>query len=195
MSSLLFRIDKRNNTILDKQAAKLTQHCKKLSEEELRYVILVADYYSPLKQYPKKEKAIKAERMVWGTEAETKQIGEDPKIKRAIEEYEELQYDPIRETIKAYREKVNSLVSELLLANRPGKVSQIDADIQVLQTRIAEMQEDIQKAEDAVKLKKKGDSLSLIEIWQRNIEQAKKDKMQMNKKKLELEEKDVHSED
>jgi hypothetical protein len=194
MSSLLFRIDKRNNTIFDKQAARLTEQCKKLSEEELRYVILVTDYYSPLKQYPKKEKAVKAKRMIWGVEGDNNPIQDDPKIKRAIEEYENLQYDPVRETIIAYKEKVQSLTSELLLANKPGRVTQIDGDIKALQTRIAEMEEDVQKAEDSVRLKKKGDSLSLIEIWQRNIETAKKEKELMSRKKLELE-KDVYTED
>lgn len=192
MSSTLFKIDKRGNAVFDKQAAKLTDHCKKLDEPFLRYVILVTDYYSPLKQYPKKEKSIKARRMVWGDKWEQVDPETDKQIQRAIEEYNSLQYDPIRETILAYKEKIRSLTTELLLANRPGRVSQIDKDIETLQARIVQMEEDVLKAEDVVRLKKKGDALSLVEIWQRSMETSRKDKQLMEKKLLELEkEKDV----
>jgi hypothetical protein len=185
---MLFRINKRNNLVMVPEAAKLTDHCKKLTEEELRFVILATDYYSPLRQYPKKEKLQKAKRMVWGKDDKDKFFPEDDKkIAAAIEEYGELQYDQTRETIAAYQEKIEMLMVQLLQTNTAGSVSKIDADISTLQIRIKALQEDVERLEDNVKLKGKDDKLSLIEIWQRNQIKAKKDKGKIRKLEQEQE--------
>lgn len=198
MSSTLFRIDKRNNVILDKNAAKLTKYCRKLTEEQLRFVILVCDYHSPLKQYPKKERIQKAKRMVWIKDESANFFPEEDKtIAEAMVEYGDLQYDPIRETIAKYNEKIESLSQELLISTKAGSIKSLDGDIGILQERVRIMQEEVDRIDETVKLKRKDDSLSLIEIWQDNQKKAHKDRAAIEKKLEDRRKKDgqVQSED
>ena len=183
MSSLLFKIDKRNNAILDKNAAKLTKYCRKLSEEELRFVILVMDYHSPLKQWPKKERIQRAKRMVWIKDESANFFPENEKhIAEAMIEYGDLQYDPVRETIAKYLEKIESLSQELLITTKAGSIKSLDADIGILQDRVKTMQDEVDRIDESIKLKRKDDSLSLIEIWQENQRKASKDRQAIEKR-------------
>lgn len=174
---MLFKIDRRNNAVMHAQAAKLTTYCKKLSEEEFRFVVMVMDYHSPLKQYPKGERLKKAKRMIWGKDTVTPEL--EKHVIASMEEYGELQYDPIRETIIKYNEKIEQLSLELLNDTKAGFVAKIDADIATLQGRVKEMHDDVSRLEESVKLKGKEDSLSMIEQWQANKIKAKRDRKKL----------------
>lgn len=175
---------------MDKNAVKLTKHCRKLDDEQLRFVILAVDYHSPLKQYPKRERIQKAKRMVWMKDESANFFPESDKlIEAAMQEYEDLQYDPVRVTIQKYLEKIEMLTQELITSTRAGSIKALDADISILQDRVRIMQDEVDKMDEQIKLKKKDDSLSLIEIWQDNMKKASKDRDALKQKQKEMEEK------
>ena len=81
-----FKVDRNWKVIIDIEAAKLVPELRSLSEEELLYVILVADYVDgPFRKQPPEERRIMAVRRVYGKD---KVLKETEKIKNEI--YEKL---------------------------------------------------------------------------------------------------------
>jgi len=188
----LFRFNKFDRTALHPEAIKLAPKCKKLSHEELFFIVLAYDWNSILKRYPKADRIRKAKRMVWGKDESDDWFPEkDPKIMEAIEEYNGFQYDENRSLRDAYRSKITEL-QDMLLAASPTTLKAIDEAIQRLQKRISETEEEIKK-NDEIALLKGGDRLSFIENWQRNQQKANKEKERMKKQGAKLIENDGSS--
>jgi len=114
----LFYLDKANKVALCKEAYQVIPEFKKLSDDEMRFVILYTDYDSPFKQWPDKERKSKAQRWVFGEKA--KDPEKDPKIRKAIEQFNELQFDDNRELYRTYQRKMTNF--QLLYQNEEDPV-------------------------------------------------------------------------
>lgn len=163
---MLFTVNKENSLILDSEAIKLCPGLKKISDEEILFVVLAYDYKSPYHQFPEEERVRKAKRHVWGT-IEGEQDQKDD-VLEAIDLYRSLQYDVRRETIINYSKKIDHL--NRLLANEESarNIKSLDETIDRLLQRIDTLQNEVDKADESVELKG-GGKLSLIEKWQRNM--------------------------
>lgn len=180
MAYTLWKIDKRNHFLLEKDVAKLTIHLKKLDEDQLRFVVMAYDYESPFKRFPEQDRIRKAKRVVWKKD-EKDGFFPEHSLQSAIEEYCGFQYDARRELIEAYKKKVSLLQNELLLSDKPGMIAKIDSDIAILIKRMAELQEEIDKTEGDDSTV--GNRRSMIERWQQNKVEQEKHKIQLEKRK------------
>lgn len=180
MAYTLWKIDKRNHLLLEKDVAKLTTHLKKLDEDHLRFVVMAYDYESPFKRFPEQDRIRKAKRVVWKKD-EKDGFYPEHSIQPAIEEYCGFQYDARRELIEAYKKKVSLLQNELLVSDKPGMIAKIDTDISILIKRMEELQEQIDKTEGDDSTAK--DRRSMMEKWQINKVEQEKHRIQLEKKK------------
>lgn len=163
----VFKLKNKNSTILYSDAYKICPELKVLSEKELLYIILSVDYDSPSHQFPEEERMRRAKRQVYGEIEESPE--NTPKIKKAIEFYKSLQYDPRRETIIKYRSKIESLGHMILSATTAKEISDLDNAIEKLMDRCKKIQNEIDSddALESVQLKG-GGKLSFLEKWQKN---------------------------
>lgn len=180
MGHTLWKIDKKNHLLLEKDAAKLTKYLKKADEDSLRFIILAYDYESPFKRYPEKDRIRKAKRVVWNKDERDGFFPED-QLEKEIIEYRELQYDSRRELVELYKTKITLLQADILNSQKPGEIVKIDGDIQVLLERMKNMEAAIYK-DDELSIDPT-DRRSLIEKWQLARAQAKRDRAFEEKKK------------
>jgi hypothetical protein len=162
----VFKMDKSFDVVLNKDAVKLVPELTGLSKDQLKYVILVADYVdSPLRKRPLEERKAMAARMVYG---DGKNIETD-KIKLAIESYRSLVFDIRRETIDIFKQKIKVLQKEVIMPDISfSRMKEIDQTITFMQDRVAsiEHQLDIEEGEE-IEIKG-GKVLSYLEKWQRS---------------------------
>lgn len=164
---MLFKIDRKNNLILNRDAVKLCPELKSLSDDELMFVVLSQDYQAPSHQFPEEERIRRAKRQVYGETTESPE--NTPKIKKAIEFYRSLQYDSRRETIIKYQSKIESLGSMILSATTAKEISDIDNAIDKLMDRCKKIQNEIDSDEATANVQLKGGGqLSFLEKWQKN---------------------------
>lgn len=163
----LFQLDKENSAILHPECAKLCPELKKLTKDELLFVILAYDYKSPYHSFPEDERIRKAERQVWSNKDE--KYSSSVRVKNAIGAYRSLQYDTRRETIRNYREKIVSLNKQLMEETSPTKIKTIADTIKLLESEAEKTQESVDKTELDYHLRG-GGKKSLIEEMQENRE-------------------------
>jgi len=90
--SYLFYVDTKNNAVLHPEVVKLCPSFSALSEKEILYVVLFADYNSIYKQFPEHERKRKA---MWHAFDENEyELIESPRILDAVQDYTSLQYSP-----------------------------------------------------------------------------------------------------
>lgn len=162
----VFKVDKDFAVVVNRDAVKLVPELKSLTDVELRYVILVADYVDgPLRKKPLEERRLMARKIVY---KDTNKDPETAKMKLALEAYKGLVFDIRRETIDIYKQKVRALQKESLAPDASfARMKELDSTINFLQARISSMEHelDIEESEEInLKGKKK---LSFVEIWQR----------------------------
>nr|WP_298657498.1 hypothetical protein [uncultured Flavobacterium sp.] len=132
--SLLFHLDKNNKAVLHPECVKLCPSLGTLSEQELLYVILYADYNSPYRQFPEHDRKQKA--MFHAFDENEYDLIHSDRIVIAIEDYTSLQYSPKIEAAKEYQIKVDSLLEQLKLETSPTGIKKIDDAIDVCRKRI-----------------------------------------------------------
>lgn len=159
----LFRVDSRNNIVLNKNCVKLCPEFKNLTEEQVAYIVYAHDYNSPYKQFPERERKRKASYQVYGTTDVDAEKGKA--MQTAIEAYIGMQYDPRRETIKAYKNKVERLNEQVELEENPKQIGSYMTAIDHLHSAMDRIQQDIDRDESKAMLKGGGE-LSLIEQLQ-----------------------------
>lgn len=172
----VFKIGNNNEIIVHKDAIKLVPELKGLTDNELKYVILVTDYIdSPLKAKPLSERKNLAKRIVYGNSSVRP---ETEKVRRAMEWYKSIIFDIRYETIDIYTEKIQRLQKETLNPDTPiTRLKEIDQAITFLQNRIVSLQRSISIEEGAELELKGGKKLSFIEIWQRKQREYEKFKI------------------
>lgn len=163
----VFKVDKDFNVIVNIDAVKLVPELSNLSQEELRYVIMVVDYVDgPFRKKPLEERKLLAKKKIFG---DIKHNPEIPKVQIAMDAYKSLVFDIRRETIDIYTGKIKELQKESITKDITfQKMKEIDTSIGFMTERISKINKelDIDESEEIeVKGKKR---LSYIEIWQRN---------------------------
>lgn len=163
----VFKMDKNFEVVLNKDAVKLVPELSTLTQDELKYVILVADYVDgPYRKKPIDERRLMAKKNVYGAK---KTNAEPPKIKNALAGYKSLVFDIRRETIDVYKQKIKRAHKDSLAENTTtNELKAIDTSISFLTSRIESIQKDLDLEEMANLELKAGRQLSQIEIWQRN---------------------------
>lgn len=180
MSTELYRINKKGDTLLHPDAVKLTIYLKKISKEHLLFIIRAYDYHSPLHQYAKSERILRAKRLTFKTE-HYDPSEKDPNFNEAVEEYLSLQYDSNRETIDVLKSKVVDLQNEIKSERDLKRLGTLYDVVANTNKFIKNLQYQVDTTEDAEEIMGKGE-ISLIERWQLNQLQRKRDaKLEMER--------------
>lgn len=156
----LFKIDSRKNIVLNKLCVKLCPEFKNLSDDQISYIVLAYDYQSPYKQFPESERKKKAAHHVF---KDTNYDAEKGKVMEvAIENYIGMQYDYRRETLRAYKNKVQRLNEQLEVEENPKSITQYMTAIENLHKQMDKIQQEIDRDENK-QLLRGGGELSYIE--------------------------------
>lgn len=109
--SMLFYIDADKKLVLHRQVVDLCPTLSVLSDEELLFVVLFTDYFSPYKQLPEHERKRRA--MQHAFDDSEIELIESDRIKIAIMDYNSLQYSPKIEAARQFQKKIDSLLLTL----------------------------------------------------------------------------------
>jgi hypothetical protein len=148
--SYLFHIDSRSKTVLRPECVKLCPELAALDEQEVLFIILAFDHFSPLRRYPEQDRVRRSMLQVW--------MDNKPKLLAAIEggdhhhrinvairAYKSLQYDPKVELIDKYQETVDTIRTEITselsdkdLKSKLENIKQLREHIRALDVEITE---------------------------------------------------------
>jgi hypothetical protein len=169
----VFKINKEFTAVLNPEAAKLVPELSGLTDDELLYIILVADYSDgPYRKRPPEERRTLAIKHVFkgkSVNVETK------KIYDAIDAYKGLVFDIRRETLDILKQKCQMYHKELLNPTIEFKrMKELDQSIQYLEERIEKLETSL-TTDDITEMELKGQKkLSFLELWQRHQKEYKK---------------------
>ena len=169
----VFKMNRDFEIILNPDAIRLVPELTGISQDQLRYVILVTDYVDgPYRKKPKDERRNMAKKLIWG---DSRKMVETERIRNAMSGYKSLIFDIRRETIEIYHEKIKVLQKESLMPDLPfARLKEIDMQITFLQDRVVIISHDLDIEEsESIELKGKK-SLSYLEVWQRNQREWRK---------------------
>ena len=161
----IFRVKDDHSIIIDKDALLLSPELSKISEKELKYIVLVYDTIdSPMRKMPLDMRKEMAKRRIFG-DVKT-DIEKSEAIIKAIDAYRSLCYDPIRESIDALRGKIyfinrKLLESDLNLKDAKEYVNQLE----FYENKMYSLEEEVRKEELIAEIKGKK-TLSNVENWQ-----------------------------
>lgn len=165
---MLFQIEKNKKVIINPEAVRLAPKLRDLTEQEILFIILAFDYHSPSHQFPEQERIRRANRYIFG-----KDDYDYKHLEAAIKQYNSLQYDSKRETIKAYQTRIKSLQQEVLNCD-VKKINDFDVAIERLEKRCSDLQKEVDADEEIAQLKGGGQK-TFIERWQENQKKFKQD--------------------
>jgi len=162
----VFQLDRHYKIIVNPEAAKLVPELKTLTEEQLWYTILVADYKDgPFRLLPIEERRLMAARKIYGKD----KILKEDRIKHAMEAYKSLVFDIRRETLDALKTKALKLHQELLKDSiTPRQIQDIEKSLSFIENRIISIEKDLDMEEQESIEIRGNKKLSMIEKWQRN---------------------------
>ena len=164
--SLLFSLNDENNAVLHKHCCKLIPELELLNGEDLLFVILFTDYYSPFYQLPSVDKLSRCCARAYPN----KEI--DPlkleRITRAIQAYDSLQYDSRREQIKLYREKIDNINNEIMASMSPTQIKSLLQTNSELERVIKEIQKEIDQTTIKQSVMLGSGKNSLLEMMMKN---------------------------
>jgi hypothetical protein len=156
---------------LHPDAVRLTEYLKDLGQKQLQYVILVYDLDdSPLRKKPLEERRIFAKRKL-GINEERDYENLDT-MKKAIEEYQALNFN-LRRTMKdSYLTKIMQLQRAIMIEDDPTRIKQFTSSIDILENKVHEMELALEE-EEKIELRGKK-SLSFLELYKRNQREHRK---------------------
>lgn len=144
--SLLFYVNDSGSALLHPEVVKLCPQFNAITEQELIYIILFADYNSPLKQFPEHDRRRKAMLQAFGDNE--RELIESPRITAAVNDYISCQYNPKIETARAYQQKIDRFQQQLLVDESPSSAKKIGDAIDDLTKRIDALHRDYDKEMD-----------------------------------------------
>lgn len=176
---MLFLYDDKKGVYLHPDAIKLSPELKKVKTKDLTFIVLAYDYKSIYRLFSIEEREMKAHLHQYGeshgVEATKKRLRE------AIEAYNDLQYDILRETRNRYQSKLTMLTMELLNASSSSDIKSINDSINIISKSIKSLDADIEAGDnESISLQVTG-RRSFLELWQINKAKAKKDKEALSK--------------
>lgn len=166
MARYLYQLNKKKTVVIDEEAAKLCPELAKVNSKQLLFIVLYCDYNSPYHQLTEKERMLRAKRQVWGSSEETPELLKE--VQEAMNAYMSLQYDPRRAQLSNYREKMTNLSNDMLNESDPRKIGLLDDAIEVLQKRAEKIEKELNEMNMVEQELKGGQTLSLLEKWQKN---------------------------
>jgi len=141
--SLLFHCDSEGNALLHPEVVKLCPSLAALSEKEVLFIVLYADYNSIYKQRPDNDRKRLAMFHAFGdNEIE---IVNSQRMQDAIEDYMSLQYSSKLETCRIYQQKIDKYQQQLMADDNPLSGKKIGDAIDDLTRRIATLRGDYDK--------------------------------------------------
>lgn len=168
----VFKLNSQNEAILHPDAVKLCPEFRRLSKAETLYIVLAYDYHSPFWQYEKEERKRLAMNRAF------KSLAKNPESKKivqaAIESYNSLQYDPLRETLATYKKKLAEMNARMADTEDYVSIRSTAQAIDLLKKSIKEMEQEVEDNEQMEEIKGGGE-LSFIEIFQKNRTQYMQD--------------------
>jgi len=171
----IFRIRDDNRAVIDKDIIKLIPELRKVTEEELIYIILVYDWFdSPIRKMPLEMRKTSARRKLWKDLSITPE--ENPVVKKAIEAYKSICYDPIRSSIDAIKIKIEYLNHSLLTDQdiTLTKAKDIIGQLSFFNDKLYSLEQEV-KTEDITHNEIKGQlKLGRLEFFQRKQQEAAK---------------------
>jgi hypothetical protein len=161
---MLFHVSKDGKALLHKDVYKLCPELSILNEDEVMYIVMVYDYYSPYHQIELEDRRKRISKIYNLKE----NIEDSVKIKSAINLYLSLQYDGRRAIVYEYKKKIKMLSVELMHPDcSPSKITQILSSQDLLKTKIEDLEKEIEFSMLQANLKG-GRTKSLIEYMQEN---------------------------
>lgn len=160
---MLFHTNKDGTALLHDDVYKLCPEFKVLKEDIVQYIVLVYDYYSPFNQMDTSDRKKRASKLL-----DLKNIEDKQEIRAAIDLYVSLQFDPRRERIRTYREKIKILDVQMKNTDiSPSKINQIIQGQDILDKKIAELESEIEYSMLSGELRG-GRKKSLLEFMKEN---------------------------
>lgn len=153
MDASIFFIDG-ESIIIVPEALALTEHIKKLDAKLLRYVILAHDYvYSPMRKMPLKQRKKMAVRKLWPEikedwDPETLETEKAETLRLAIEEYQDLLYDPLRHQLDSIQQKLHMLNEQMIFAEDTKTLKDIKTSIDFLEEKREQVINEIEKDDE-----------------------------------------------
>lgn len=173
---LLFRIIEKTGVVLHPDAVKLEPQLAKLPTEDLLFIVLVYDYFSPYNQMPDNQKLLSASRRCYKDE---KFAEHNKRLAKQIDAYRSLQYDIRRETKKNYEAKIASLNLSLFTTENPTDIKKFNEAIEYLNKAIRQIEHDlvINELDENTQYNSKS---SFLEAWKENQRKYRNDKNQID---------------
>lgn len=167
---LLFRIDNKG-IFLHPDAIKLEPSLGKLPSEDLLYIVLRYDYFSPYGQMNESQRALSSSRRCFDNDDFVKH---DRRLKKEIECYNGLQYDIRRETNRNYQAKIAGLNLALMATDSPTEIKKYHEAIEYLTKAVRKREHDLYTDEmtDAASYDPK---MSFLERYMDNKRRFKED--------------------
>jgi hypothetical protein len=169
----IFRIKDDDSIVIDKNAVLLIPELVKISEKELRYIILVYDWFdSPLRKMPYEMRCNMAKRRVWGNIK--RDVEKSVEMIKAIDCYKSICYDPVRESIDAIKLRISLLNKNILdpTANLADSKKNVEL-LEFYEDKLYNLENEVKKEEAIVEIKGKK-NLSNLELWQRRQQEYRK---------------------
>ena len=166
MVTTVFMIDHNFSLIINPEAVKICPVLKKLTEEQILYIVLAYDYtFGPYRRKPLEERKAMAKERIWPNQPDDF-IPEDFKLmKEAIAEYKSLIFDHNRESRDVLLQKKQLLEKELITESSAIRVKGIMDTINLIDDRLDNLVIKISTADKSMELKGGGE-LTWIELWQ-----------------------------
>lgn len=171
----VFVVNDSYTVVLNPDAVKLVPELRSLTQKELMYVILVADYKdSPIRTRPLVDRQQYAAKKIYKRGFDEKTM-ETPAVKAAMVGYRGLVFDIGREMKENLQLKLRRIQKDIFRSDISLKeVKEIDSMTQYLESRIQSIELDLERSDrQQARLKGEG-KLSFIEEWQRNQMEFKK---------------------
>ena len=163
--SYLIHINEKTNSILHADVVKLFPGFKKLSEDEVLYIVLTYDYCSPYSHFTLDDRRRRATMHVWN-DNKLPELDKRQDIQFAIEAYKSLQYNPKEELAKALQNRVTQLSAGIEDGSAP--IEKTVKDIALLRKEIKSLEQEVLLAYQEDGKLVGGGQRSFLESLQRN---------------------------
>ena len=162
----IFRISKDGTVILSPDAIKLCRDLAFLTDDQIKYIVLVYDYVdSPIRRKPLEERR----RIARDKLSDSRIDPEDsPVVKKGIEEYTSMIYDNRRERMDILNNKISRMQKKLDDEEDDKIIKRYIETINLMSSEIDKLQEAIDIDEEMIEVRG-NKKLTFIEIWKRNM--------------------------
>jgi len=165
--SYLIYINEKSGEILHPDAVKLFPGFKRLTENEILYIVLAYDYCSPYSHFTLDDRRRRATMHVWN-DNKLPELDKRQDIQFAIDVYKSLQYNPKEELAKTLQRRVEQLSGSI--EDGSAAVEKTVKDIRLLRDEIKSLENEVLIAYQEEGKLIGGGQRSFLETLQKNKE-------------------------